>query len=108
RNGETDYLLLTFDNYVKDGTDSFVRNQNAIWSVPFLTFSIDEKKKWGIRPQRVGSIKTYFEEALSGMQDELEIMEGQLFYQLGISDGKVVNGKRRPYVEYKRSVLQPG
>lgn len=108
RNGETDYLLLTFDNYVKDGTDSFLRNQNAIWSVPFLTFSIDEKKKWGIRPQRVGSIKTYFEEALSGMQDELEIMEGQLFYQLGISDGKVVKGKRRPYVEYKRSVLQPG
>lgn len=107
RCGDTNYLLLTFDNYVKDGNDAFERNQDAIWSVPFLTCSIDGRKKWGIRPQRVGSIKTYFEETYIEMQEELEIMESQLLYQLGISDGVVVPGKRKPYVEFKRSALQP-
>ena len=108
RSRETDYLLLSFDHYVKEGADSYGRNQQAIWSVPFFTFSIDGKKKWGIRPQRAGSIRTYFETAVSEMQEELEIMETQLLYQLGINDGKVLSGKRRPYVEYKRSALQPG
>lgn len=29
RSGETNYLLLTFDNYVKDGTDSFLQQSKC-------------------------------------------------------------------------------
>ena len=111
--GEKHYLLLDYGSYLHHN-GSWI--DGHIWSVPYTNAKINLGDR---KVSKMKEIRAVYEDALKqtnekayreghiSMRETLNILEADMFYQLGIAYKNLQHDDKNDYIEYKVSASEP-